>query len=365
MDVKIKIYKAGGIDCLATCKFHHSCALHESAGDFRMETGFTPEFVLESPTMGKCATGDRPSDPSIEYETVPENSDNMGFGALVYVDGKLELTDLVERGAPGADVVEMTVSLFGCVLGEDDEEDDLMRVEVDPEHWPSVLNWNRFLCHTSPPAEIRVPFVDLRSIGSEQHGSVVVVGIELRINPSRASRETRVCACVYPRTNEWASAEEARDVGAVGFVFEADAFSMPDCPVCEGTGRTDGPLPVERMRYVHVRRSEGPSPWLGRSMLQALQAAERSLTPTKGSRCEFCGNGHVGGADMFDHISHSPQCVFRVVRNAISKAEGELQSDMEDNGWDLSKVKDPRVLEVLERVVALKRPEWNLPSAPD
>ncbi len=308
MDVKIKIYKAGGIGCLASCKFHHSCALHESAGDFRMETGFTPEFVWLSPTMGKCATGDRPSDTSVDYETVPENSNNLGSGALVYVDGKLQF----ERG-PGCDAVKMTVSLLGCVIGEDDEEDDLMRVEVKSEHWPPEFGWTRFLCLSGPPEEIRVPFADLRSAGAEQCGSTIVVAIELRINWGEIVTMRYVCIRTVIH-------REPTPAGVAG------GSSWDLSQVKDPRVRAVLQSVADMVRPGVPKAEVGPSPLL-LEMLLAFERRFDSLIRANKSRCVFCGNGHVGGADMIDHIPHTSQCVYRGVRNAISKAEDAIAQD--------------------------------------
>ncbi len=92
-EVPIKIYSAGGIDCCSEdCKFHQSCAVHASAGDFRMEDGFTPELSILSRVRAKCVTFDRPADPDWKHCNVPEEDSGLGHGALIYSkDGELRL----------------------------------------------------------------------------------------------------------------------------------------------------------------------------------------------------------------------------------------------------------------------------------
>jgi hypothetical protein len=47
VEIKIKLYDLGGIDCLEKdCPFKQDCANHETAGDFRNEDGFTPDLYV-------------------------------------------------------------------------------------------------------------------------------------------------------------------------------------------------------------------------------------------------------------------------------------------------------------------------------
>lgn len=85
MKVPIKLYKQGGIDCNSEdCIFRKECANHASAGDFRSEGGFTPELSLLSKTQAECSTFDRPIDPYIQWQSLPDNNEDLGSGALVY-----------------------------------------------------------------------------------------------------------------------------------------------------------------------------------------------------------------------------------------------------------------------------------------
>ena len=56
MKIEATILKAGGICCNQdSCPFKSDCANHRTAGDYRSESGFTPEIFEEN---GKvlCAT---------------------------------------------------------------------------------------------------------------------------------------------------------------------------------------------------------------------------------------------------------------------------------------------------------------------
>lgn len=68
-------------DCLSSdCPFWTKCACNFSAGDFRMESGFTPEiFVDTDDGTIWCKTATRPP-LSIKYSELPHNYDELDAG---------------------------------------------------------------------------------------------------------------------------------------------------------------------------------------------------------------------------------------------------------------------------------------------
>lgn len=60
------------------CKFFQSCANHETAGDFRMEDGFSPELFLYQDGI-YCSTKAMQAMDN-KYETLPINYDRLNRG---------------------------------------------------------------------------------------------------------------------------------------------------------------------------------------------------------------------------------------------------------------------------------------------
>lgn len=72
--MKISLDKYGC--CTASCVYSRECAQHESAGDFRSESGFTPQL-----NTSECFTADQKA--RVErYNTVPENVESLGMGFI-------------------------------------------------------------------------------------------------------------------------------------------------------------------------------------------------------------------------------------------------------------------------------------------
>lgn len=101
MKVPIKIYKSSGcIECNSEgCKFRRNCAVHGSAGDFRMEGGFTPQLEVISPTEADCSTYDRLVETSREFEnfpdcSYPDNYDSLRSGLLVFTGDEVQSANL-------------------------------------------------------------------------------------------------------------------------------------------------------------------------------------------------------------------------------------------------------------------------------
>ena len=89
--VSVKVYDAGGLDCQEKlCPFRRECAIHETAGDFRSEDGFTPELTVEV-VKGKnqfsCATILRASD---EERDEPCNMATLNRGSLSFHNGEIQ-----------------------------------------------------------------------------------------------------------------------------------------------------------------------------------------------------------------------------------------------------------------------------------
>lgn len=89
MKIPVKVYAAGGIDCLEdSCPFKGECANHETAGDFRSEDGFTPELSVVD-GQWSCKTYDREPHSGEYLENFPENTNKLPQGNLVLREGKL------------------------------------------------------------------------------------------------------------------------------------------------------------------------------------------------------------------------------------------------------------------------------------
>lgn len=68
--------------CTARCPFEKECAQHASAGDFRVEGGFTPELEREDGDIF-CLTHDRKVIESEEhYGVFPEGVEALGQGMV-------------------------------------------------------------------------------------------------------------------------------------------------------------------------------------------------------------------------------------------------------------------------------------------
>lgn len=63
------------------CSYDKSCANHVTAGDYRMEGGFSPDLVKENEEI-YCKTFYQPVDDDVEYETVPLGCHKLGYGYL-------------------------------------------------------------------------------------------------------------------------------------------------------------------------------------------------------------------------------------------------------------------------------------------
>lgn len=84
----MKIKTVNGLNCAEeNCPFNRECANHESAGDFRSEDGFTPQLRLEGEDVF-CETVHQKID-DCDYQTLPQNYDNLGRGYLFVQDGVL------------------------------------------------------------------------------------------------------------------------------------------------------------------------------------------------------------------------------------------------------------------------------------
>lgn len=101
MLIKATIWDQGGVIlCEQNCVYHGSCANHESAGDFRSESGFTPELTLVGDQVD-CQTFDRPASSLSNgaYDYVPDNIDLLPQGCLYVKNGVIYRYD----GAYGDD----------------------------------------------------------------------------------------------------------------------------------------------------------------------------------------------------------------------------------------------------------------------
>lgn len=86
MQIKIEILKAGAILCHSEeCKFRSECANHVTAGDWRSESGFSPELSVVDKSTGECSTFDR------NGSEEPENVDDLGSGLLIWKNGVVRL----------------------------------------------------------------------------------------------------------------------------------------------------------------------------------------------------------------------------------------------------------------------------------
>lgn len=90
----LKIMLKIEIDEYASCKtkqcsYWRDCACHSSAGDYRMEDGFTPEVFFETDTNEFfCKTA---SEPNIRKDTLlPSNYNELGYGYQPIVNPKNE-----------------------------------------------------------------------------------------------------------------------------------------------------------------------------------------------------------------------------------------------------------------------------------
>lgn len=90
--VKIKVdrgYKM--VICLENCKFDRKCANHDTAGDFRMEDGFTPKLSLRD---GEVYCGTKNADTNPDWEPCIYPSGNiLGLGFLRWTDLVEEVND--------------------------------------------------------------------------------------------------------------------------------------------------------------------------------------------------------------------------------------------------------------------------------
>jgi hypothetical protein len=94
---KLKVDQNGTFtyfDCASTeCPFVHECAQHETAGDFRSESGFSPK-IKEVEGEWMCETRDTEVDKehdAVEYHTLPIGTYNEGYVYLT--DGVLKSYD--------------------------------------------------------------------------------------------------------------------------------------------------------------------------------------------------------------------------------------------------------------------------------
>jgi hypothetical protein len=88
IEIPVKVFSGGGIDCLSqSCPFRSECSCHTTAGEFRMEGGFTPEISTVDGFFF-CKTQTEEIDRSIEYADLPKKQ--LGQGYLIFQDGKIQ-----------------------------------------------------------------------------------------------------------------------------------------------------------------------------------------------------------------------------------------------------------------------------------
>lgn len=77
MIVKINEYT----ECVSqTCPFRKECGQHETAGDFRAESGFAPEITMCGETIMDCKTFSEPILDIGYTEDLPSNYDQLDRG---------------------------------------------------------------------------------------------------------------------------------------------------------------------------------------------------------------------------------------------------------------------------------------------
>ncbi len=103
-EIQLHVYQTGGIDCQdKNCLFKRECSLHETAGQFRSEDGFTPEIIMWDDGTNECMTKDRLPDrkwhkDEIFQRNIPNNIDELWRGSLCIVDGDIRLSDEILYG---------------------------------------------------------------------------------------------------------------------------------------------------------------------------------------------------------------------------------------------------------------------------
>lgn len=70
-----------------TCIYCYSCANHDTAGDFRSESGISPRLILLENGRVDCNTKHLPSNEDVRYETIPLEEHNQG---MVILNGNCE-----------------------------------------------------------------------------------------------------------------------------------------------------------------------------------------------------------------------------------------------------------------------------------
>ena len=78
----LAVVKNDRINCQESeCLFRKECANHETAGEYRVEGGFSPELVVNTHMQVFCSTKDR--NPIYEeFFTLPINHEELGIGEV-------------------------------------------------------------------------------------------------------------------------------------------------------------------------------------------------------------------------------------------------------------------------------------------
>lgn len=94
MKISTKIYIGGHIGCLSkTCPFRSECANHATAGDFRVEDGFTPELFEEN---GQFYCRTKKETLNHNFPDFPANVEHLNKGALSFENGSFIFANLWE-----------------------------------------------------------------------------------------------------------------------------------------------------------------------------------------------------------------------------------------------------------------------------
>lgn len=87
-EIKIIANEWGYILCKDRCPYSKECAIHETAGQFRSEDGFSPRLYFSLSNISYCFTiNEEPLDS--DYGSFPQSIGSLGKGPLRLVDGRI------------------------------------------------------------------------------------------------------------------------------------------------------------------------------------------------------------------------------------------------------------------------------------
>lgn len=83
MQTPITILKSGYLLCLSkSCAFRKECAIHETAGDFREDDGFTPVIKTITNTIAECKTADELAAENCSPQLLPASYNKLWRGMI-------------------------------------------------------------------------------------------------------------------------------------------------------------------------------------------------------------------------------------------------------------------------------------------